>query len=157
MALQVQVLLKMDRPDAADKVLKAMQAVNDDATLTQLATAWVNVGLGGAKVQEAFYIFQELGDKYSWTVKLFNGSAACHMLMGQYEDAEKDLAEALNKDGKDPETLANLVVCGLHCGRRGGAKLRTYQAQLRAVAPEHPLCTGALEEAFNAAAATAAA
>lgn len=24
---------------------------------------------GGAKVQEAFFIFQELGDRYNWTVR----------------------------------------------------------------------------------------
>ena len=97
MALQVQVLIKMDRPDAAEKVLKAMQAADDDATLTQLAAAYVALALGGAKIQEAFYVFQELGDKYSWTVKLYNGSAVCRMQMGQYDDAEKDLIEALNK------------------------------------------------------------
>jgi coatomer protein complex subunit epsilon len=45
-----------------------MSSVDDDATLTQLATAWVGVQLGGAKVQEAQYIYQELGDKFNYTV-----------------------------------------------------------------------------------------
>ena len=68
-------------------------------------------------VQDGFYVFQELGDKYSWTPKLYNGSAVCHMQMGQYEDAEKDLLEAINKDTKDVETLTNLAVCSLHLGK----------------------------------------
>ena len=48
---------------------------------------------GGAKVQEAFYIFQELGDKFSWTVRLHNGLAACQMRMGRWEDAESELLQ----------------------------------------------------------------
>lgn len=50
-------------------MLQAMSAADDDATLTQLAIAWTGLALGGAKAQEAAYAFQELGDKYTWTVR----------------------------------------------------------------------------------------
>mmetsp|Transcript_17989 Transcript_17989/g.61295 ORF Transcript_17989/g.61295 Transcript_17989/m.61295 type:complete len:290 (-) Transcript_17989:228-1097(-) len=152
LALMVQLLVGMHRPDAAEKTLRQMSALDDDHTLTQLATAWVNVGVGGAKLQEAFYVFQELGDKYSWTVKLFGGSAACHMAMGQYEDAEKDLLEALNKDPKDADTLAALAVCSHHLSKPAGR----YLAQLKAVAPGHPTlaAAAAAEEDFERAASS---
>ncbi len=48
-------------------------------------------------MQEAYYIFQELGEKYTWTVLLMNGSAVCQMHMGHFEEAESRLLEALNK------------------------------------------------------------
>lgn len=81
--------------------LQAMSAMDEDATLTQLAAAWVNLALvnlylvlhtadceatgcdlptcqwlshlntwqGGAKIQEAFFIYQELGERFNWTVR----------------------------------------------------------------------------------------
>ena len=120
-----------------------------------LAGAWLNLALGGAKVTDAAYAIQELGDKYSWTPKLHNAAAVCAMHQGQHEDAERQLLDALTKDGKDAETLANLIIVGMHMGRRGSAKLRTYATQLRAVSPAHALLAkqAALEEAFDAAAA----
>jgi len=48
-------------------------------------------------VQESFYIFQELCEKYTWTVMLMNGSAVCQMHMGHFDEAESRLLEALNK------------------------------------------------------------
>jgi coatomer protein complex subunit epsilon len=150
----VQLCLKIDRVQQAEEQVKAMAGIDEDSTLTQLSTAWVNLYLGGAKVQEAFFIFQELGDKYNWTVRLYNGSAACNMRMGRFEEAEQQLMEALEKDPKNPDTLANLVTACLHLGK----PTARYSNQLQTVAPQHILAsrTAQAEEAFaNAASAFA--
>ena len=140
-ALAAQLLLGMDRVELAERQVRSMSEVDDDATLTQLATAWVSLAQGGAKVQEASYIFQELGEKFNVTVTLMNGTAACMMRMGRYDDAEKELLEALAKDAKNPETLANLFVCALHNGKPPAR----YMNQLKMVAPTHPIVAKAAD------------
>ena len=117
MAIGVHVLISMNRIDIASSHAGKMSEIDDDAPLTQLAHAWVGSRQGGRKLQEAYYIYQELGDKFAWTTKLHNGLACCQMMMGRWEDAEAELLQALEKNAKDVDTLSNLGVVSLYLGK----------------------------------------
>ncbi|CAM8916947.1 unnamed protein product [Rhodiola kirilowii] len=134
-ALNVQIFLKMHRSDYAEKQLRIMQQADEDHTLTQLANAWLNLAVGGSKIQEAYLIFQDFSEKYQMTGLILNGKAVCCMHMGNFDEAETLLLEALNKDAKDGETLANLVVCCLHLGKPSSR----FLSQLKLSQPEHLL------------------
>ncbi|KAB2601603.1 coatomer subunit epsilon-1-like [Pyrus ussuriensis x Pyrus communis] len=153
-ALTIQIFLKMHRSDYAERQLRLMQQVDEDHTLTQLAMAWLSLAVGGSKIQEAYLIFQDLSEKSQVTSLILNGKAVCCMHMGNFDEAETLLLEALQKDAKDPETLANLVVCCLHLGKPSSR----FLSQLKIGHPDHLLVKRALEaeQSFNLAVLQAA-
>lgn len=139
-ALHVQLYLKIDRLDLAQKQLKLMKAADDDNALTMLCTAWINCSLGGPKAQEAGYVYDELIDKYGASASLLNGLAVAKMHQGQFEDAETSLQEALTKSPGDADTLANLIVVANHL-QRSSDVINRYLSQLKLKAPNHSFVT----------------
>ncbi len=137
LGLTVHIYIQMNRVDLAEKTIKAMQAIDDECTLTQLATAWVYVAKGGVNIQEAAYIFQELSDKYGSTALLLNGLAVAEMHMNNFPGAEKMLLDAIAKDGSNADTIINLIVCSQHL-RKGEDVIDRYMTDLKRVSPNHP-------------------
>jgi len=129
--------IAMNRLDLARKQVGLMAQQDDDATLTQLATAHVGMNEGRDKCQEALNTFQDLGEKYNMSLLLTNGSALCRMHLGQFEEAEQMLQDGLQKSATDVDTLANMVVCMSHMGKPP-EQIARYTNQLRAVSPGHP-------------------
>ena len=117
LALKIQALLAIHRPDLAKKELKVMTEKDEDATITQLAMAWTNLSLGGDKIQEAYYIYQEMIDKLGSTATLLNGQAVTFLAQGKYSEAEAALNEAMEKDPNNPDTLVNMIVLTQHQGK----------------------------------------
>lgn len=136
-AILIQIYLKINRVDQAEKELKRLQQTDDDATLSQLASAWVSIAVGGDRVQEAITTLQELIDKYGPTCYLLNALGACHLQSKRFSEAEKLLLQALEKNSNDIDTLINLISCYQQASKPTEVIQRTL-TQLRSIAPKHP-------------------
>jgi coatomer protein complex subunit epsilon len=106
-ALAVQSLLKINRVDLALKMLKKMQEIDEDATVTQLCLAWLYLCSGKEKLQDAFYIYQELIDKYGATSNLLISQATTLIMRGKNQEAEALISQAEERDGASAAVLIN--------------------------------------------------
>lgn len=137
LAFGVQIYLSMNLVEKAFGLLKKLQSIDDDATLAQLASAWVYLAVGGTKYEEAFFIFQELIDKYGETVPLLNGIAVAAMHQGNYSQASSYLVSALSKKNNDPNTLVNMIVCA-QLSFKPQEVIGRYLRELKKNGPQHP-------------------
>jgi len=136
-ALAVQTLLQMNRVDIATKEVKKMQEIDEDTTVSQLSLAALNIAMADTKsIQTAYYVYQELADKFGPTPILLNGQAVCFLLQGKSEQAEDVLQKALDKDSGHPETLINLSIVSQFLGAKDSAK--RYISQVKDSHPDHP-------------------
>ncbi|XP_030376997.1 coatomer subunit epsilon [Scaptodrosophila lebanonensis] len=135
MALSVQCLLRLQRVDLAKQLVAKMQEISDDATLTQLAQAWVALALGTEQMQDAFHIYQEFCEKFKPTPALLNGQAVVHLGLERYEEAESVLREALTKKHNDYDTLINMMVLS-HLTGKSTETITRYWEQLKQFYPK---------------------
>nr|CAD2195950.1 unnamed protein product [Meloidogyne enterolobii] len=136
LSMKIQCLLKLWRIDLALAELKKMQEVDEDATIVQLATAWVYMAMGKDKIKDAFYIFQEMVDKYGATPTLLVSQSSCLIQQQKYEDAEKLLMDAQQRDPNNPEALIGLFVIAHFLGKPIEVSNR-YMNQLKQDHPTH--------------------
>jgi coatomer protein complex subunit epsilon len=116
-ALMIQCLLSIDRVDLARKEMRKMQELDEDATLTQLASAWCSLFVGGEKLQDSYYTFQELADKTKSTSLLLNGMAAAYLGQNKQDEADGVISESQQLDDNCAETLVNAIKNRFLAGR----------------------------------------
>lgn len=140
LAMQLQCHLKINRLDLAKVTLSKMQEKDDDATLTQLATAWIHIEQGGEKLQDAYYIFQDFCDKFVATSLLLNGQAVCFIAQEKYEEADAALRNSLDKDPNNLDTFINLIALAQHYNVSGKPQEDVINRYLSQIKDLHPNC-----------------
>ncbi len=139
LSLAVQILLRLDRADLADRQLKLMQERDDESALTQLSAAAVGLAVGGPRGREAGLLYRDMLERYGETVPVLNGAAVAALAGRSYAEAAKFAGDALAREPSNPESLANMLCVVQHTGR--GAETAALLERLRACAPGHPYLT----------------
>lgn len=91
---------------------------------------------GESSIRESSLVFKELNERFGTSSAGLNGLASACIAARRYEEADRYLADAAERNGDDPETLINQIQVASQTGRSGRAEELT--ARLKSVAPRHP-------------------
>ncbi|MCJ1374491.1 hypothetical protein MMC20_005723 [Loxospora ochrophaea] len=117
-AIIVQIHLQQNRTDLALKEVQAARRWAQDSLLVNIAESWVGLRIGGEKYQQAFYVFEEMAQAPSTSAtKSLIGQAVAEMHLGRLPEAEAALQQALQKDPKDVDAIANSTVLTVLSGK----------------------------------------
>jgi coatomer protein complex subunit epsilon len=142
-ALITQIHLQQNRTDLALKEVKAARSWAQDSLLVNLAESWVGLRLGGDKYQQAFYVYEELAQAPSTSsILTLVSQAVCELHLGRVEEAQGALEQALQKDPKFTEAIANLLVLTFVTGKDPSE----LTASLTTADPSHPYLTDLAEK-----------
>ncbi|KYQ89322.1 hypothetical protein DLAC_11800 [Tieghemostelium lacteum] len=130
LALLIQIYLKIDRLDLAEKAYNVMKGIDIDATPSLLSNAWIMIAQGDDKIKSALMTLEELSEKYGGSPLLLNGQAVCCILLKRFEKAETLLLESIEKNPNDFETISNLVNCYINM-KKPSEVVNVYLQQLK--------------------------
>jgi len=129
MALTVQIMLRLARIDLARDILGVMTAVDDESTIVQMTNVSINIAMGGEYVKEAYYICEELSQRFTPTPMLQNAMAVSLIKQGNYSEAEALLQRIQEADPNQADAMANMVVVAQMTGRIDLAQRLRRQVQ----------------------------
>ncbi|KAK8085266.1 coatomer epsilon subunit domain-containing protein [Apiospora hydei] len=142
-ALITQIHLLQNRTDLALKEVKAARSWAQDSLLVNLAESWVGVRMGGERYQQAFYVFEELAQAPSTSsIVTLVSQSVCELHLGRVEEAQAALEQAVQKNPKYAEAIANLLVLNIVTGKNPSE----LTASLQSVDPTHPFLADLAEK-----------
>ncbi|KAI9845163.1 MAG: hypothetical protein M1837_005048 [Sclerophora amabilis] len=134
-ALIVQIQLQQNRTDLALKEVQAAKRWAQDSLLVNIAESWVGLRVGGEKYQDAFYVFEELASAPATSASLnLVSQAVAELHLGRLGEAEAALQQAVEKDPKDVNAIANTIVWSVIAGKDPQESISSLQS----TSPEHP-------------------
>ena len=138
-ALGLQIYLKLDRLDLAQKQLHKLRQADEDAILTQLGAVYCSLATGCTGAADAVHALNSLTEQYGASSLLANLHACALMQSGDYVGAEAKLQECLrDAEAPIPDTFVNLIACGVQQNK----SVAEYVGQMQQHYPTHSFCAG---------------